>query len=112
MKGLVENQYVDDLYDQAGSHVNASILVLLVSLSAQLPAVAKQSDVHLKFELGISIDAYISTSTHPQLFYCQSFNLAANLDQLMNQISSLASTAEGVVKVITRIECGTGGVVK
>ena len=89
MRGLVDNGYVVDLYDQAGSHVNASILGLLVSPSAQLPAVAKQSYVHLKFEVGISIDAYISYVNSPTSFYSQPLDLAADLDQLMNQISSL-----------------------
>ena len=91
MKGLVDNRYVVDLYDQAGSHVNASTLGLLVSPSDQLPAVAKQSYVHLKFEVGISIDAYISNVNSLTSFYCQPLYLAADLDRLMNQILSLMS---------------------
>ena len=65
MKGLVDNRYVDD--DQAGSHVNASILGLLGSPSAQLPAVAKQSDVHLSLKWVSASMLTSATSTHPRV---------------------------------------------
>ena len=52
------------------------------------------SYVHLKFEVGISIDAYISNVNPSTSFYSQPLDLAADLDQLMNQILSLMASTD------------------
>ena len=107
IRAVQGKRYVVDLYDQQGCHVNASLLKLIPPAPEKgVRATENQTYTPLVFGVGTSVDAYISFTNSPTSFYCQPLELAAELDNMMNEIATLMSSSPAKVMAPASLSLG------